>query len=203
MTARMLAQQNLNQLQPMTNGHHGRPCHSSRHRGLSLAEVMISLAISALLLTAVAVAFSATTSAIEVNDRFFRASQAARVAMGQMVAAARKSDSAQVGTTAQQSLNQISNASNLDIITTEGDEFSYVYDSTRHQLQMVIPNPSGDITRILARDVESARFDAAIEAHPDTGVRRLVRVSMTIIIKIGNQELLLSGSAVPRREMIY
>ncbi|HEX2973414.1 MAG TPA: prepilin-type N-terminal cleavage/methylation domain-containing protein, partial [Tepidisphaeraceae bacterium] len=46
-------------------------------RGLSLVEVMISLVICSLLLTAVATAFRASTMAIEDNDQFFRASQAA------------------------------------------------------------------------------------------------------------------------------
>ncbi len=54
-------------------------------KGLSLAEVMISLAISAMLLTAVAAAFTASSEAIEQNDQFFRASQAARVSMNQIL----------------------------------------------------------------------------------------------------------------------
>ena len=51
-----------------------------RH-GLSLVEILISLAISASLLTAIAAAFSASASVIEKNDEVFRATQAARVTM--------------------------------------------------------------------------------------------------------------------------
>ena len=47
--------------------------------GLSLAEVMISLAISSSLLVAVAAAFSSSSKAIENNDQFTRAAQAAQV----------------------------------------------------------------------------------------------------------------------------
>lgn len=171
--------------------------------GLGLAEVLISLVICAMLLTAVAVAFNATTSAVEVNDRFFRASQTARVAMTQMLAAARRSDVAQVGTAAQQGQSTIENASNLDIITPDGEMFSYVFDAGGRELRMVVKTADGDVTRTLARDIKNCRFDGTIEPHPQTGVRRLVRISISLVVEIENQQLLLSGSAVPRREIVY
>jgi prepilin-type N-terminal cleavage/methylation domain-containing protein len=179
-----------------------QPCRRLR-RGLSLVEVMISLVISALLLAAVAVAFSATTSAVEINDRFFRASQTARVAMAQMVAAARKSDVAQVGTSAQQSLSFIDNASNLDVDTPDGESLSYVFDAASRQLRLIVRQPTGDVTRVLARDIKSCQFDGTIEPHPQTAVRRLVRVTIHLVVEVENQQLLLSGSVVPRREMVY
>ena len=46
---------------------------------------MISLAISASLLTAIAAAFSASSQAIETNDQVFRAPQAARVTINQII----------------------------------------------------------------------------------------------------------------------
>src|SRR4051812_13330666 len=68
-------------------------------RRLSLPEVLISLAISALPLTPVAAASSASASAIDINDRFFRASQAARVSSAQLTSILRRCDSCQVGGT--------------------------------------------------------------------------------------------------------
>ena len=44
----------------------------SRRHGLSLIEMIISLAISAMLLTAVAAAFVSSSGTIENNDQFFR-----------------------------------------------------------------------------------------------------------------------------------
>src|SRR2546421_10256836 len=70
-----------------------------RNRGLSLPEVLVSLTISALLLVAVAAAFSASAAAISVNDRFFRATQAARVSMEQILTLVRRCQSCQVGGT--------------------------------------------------------------------------------------------------------
>ena len=45
--------------------------------GLGMVEAMISLAIAASLLTAVAMAFRASADAVDQNDQFFRATQAA------------------------------------------------------------------------------------------------------------------------------
>ena len=51
------------------NAQHQNPP-SARRRGLSLVEAMISLAITALLLSGVAMAYDASTSAIEMNEQF-------------------------------------------------------------------------------------------------------------------------------------
>lgn len=182
------------------------PLHRPRLRpsGLGLAELMISLAICSALLSAVAMAFHTTTQAVEINDRFFRASQTARVAMTQMTSAVRVSDACQVGTTEQQSQSIINDATNLAIITIDGRMLSYVYDSEARTLSMVRTN--ADATQssfILARDVASAAFDGIIEPHPDTGVRRLVKVSIRLVVEVGNQQLLLNSSAMPRRELVY
>lgn len=176
----------------------------SRPAGLGLAELLISLAICAGLLTAVAAAFHSTTLAIEVNDRFFRASQTARVAMTQMTYAVRNSDAARVGLPEQQSQSVISDASNLDLITADGRQISYVFDSGNRTLSLVRTNDDGtQSSYLLARDVASASFDGIMEQHPDTGVRRLVNVSIALVIEVEDQRLLLSGSAIPRRELVY
>ncbi len=177
------------------------PC---RPAGLGLAELMISLAICSMLLTAVAMAFHTTTHAVEVNDRFFRASQTARVAMTQMTSAVRTSDACQVGTPAQQSQNLIRNATNLDIITSDGRLISYVFNPDTRTLSLVRQDEDGtETTHVLARDIASATFDGVIEQHPDTGIRRLVKVSIRLVVEVENQSLLLNSSTMPRRELVY
>ena len=61
-----------------------------RRRGLSLAEVLITVAICGALMTAVATAFQATSSAIQSSEKFFRAQQTARVVLTQMMAETRR-----------------------------------------------------------------------------------------------------------------
>lgn len=171
----------------------------SRPAGLGMAELLISLAICAGLLTAVAAAFHSTTMAIEVNDRFFRASQTARVAMTQMTAAVRQSDSCRVGSAADQVGDYVNNARNLDIITPAGEAYSYVFAPEARELRVVRQEASGPVTRVLARNVMNCDFDSRLDLTP----KRTVRVNITLVIDVDGQRLLLSGSAVPRREVAY
>ena len=68
---------------------------------MGIIEVMISVAISASLLLAVAAAFKASSDAINRNDEYFRCSQAGRIALNQMLTEIRRADAVQVtGTTA-------------------------------------------------------------------------------------------------------
>src|SRR5215212_2456647 len=96
-------------------------------RGLSLAEVMISLAISAMLLTAVAAAFTASAEAIEQNDEFFRASQAARVSMNQILTEIRRANAVQVPATNK----------SLSMLTWDNKDRTYSYDSGTKKLKLI------------------------------------------------------------------
>ena len=69
-----------------------------RRRGLSLPEIMIGLAITVLLLTATAAAFNASAQAVSMNDKFFRASQSARVSLNQVLTEIRRCDAVSVTT---------------------------------------------------------------------------------------------------------
>ena len=53
---------------------------------------MISLAITSMLLTAIAAAFQSSSQVIQNNDRFFRATQSARVAINQIITEVRRCD---------------------------------------------------------------------------------------------------------------
>src|SRR5688572_11035846 len=95
---------------------------ASRRAGLSLVEVMIAISISAALLVAVAAAFSATSDAIEINDQFTRASQAARISMNQIMSEVRKCKSGAAST------------NSLELVTATDERRVYAYDSTTKQL---------------------------------------------------------------------
>src|SRR5689334_6374853 len=91
--------------------------------GLGLVEAMIALAIAAMLLTGVGVAFRACGEAISINDQLFRATQAARISMNRMLTQCRKGT---VLTT--------STSSSLNFNTDKMEAVSYAFDSTNSQL---------------------------------------------------------------------
>src|ERR1041384_6192160 len=92
---------------------HSRTYVGALRRGLSIVEVLISLAITSVLLTAVSAAFTASSEAVENNDEFFRATQAARVSMTQILTEVRRAKSVNV-----------SSSTKLDMITFEDHDRS-------------------------------------------------------------------------------
>lgn len=180
----------------------------ANRQGLSLIEVMISLVISAMLLTAVAAAFSASASAIDINDRFFRASQSARVSMNQMLSAIRRCQSCRVGDVADPPTDVVS-ANDIHIITADGEFRIYKYFATdsngnpERKLKLIRSDVLTDTAYPLASNITSATFTGVFEQDPKTLVRRMVRVTVDLVVQIGDDQIRLSGSAVPRRAMVY
>jgi Tfp pilus assembly protein PilW len=167
--------------------------------GGSLVEVMIALTITAMLLTAVAAAFSASASAIEHNDRFFRATQAARVAMNQILDAVRRSHAVQL--TTDPSPPSIVNSTWVEALTFDGHDYTYSFGGS--QLRLTDNGATGSPQFTLARNVTSAQFIGEYAPNPNTGALRCVKVTLDIVVEIGGNRVHLSGSAVPRRTITY
>jgi hypothetical protein len=163
-------------------------------RGLSLAEVMISLAISTFLLVAVAAAYTASADAVEMNDKFFRATQAGRVTMNQLLTEIRRADEVAVFADHIEIFRPVQNRLPNEFTRT------YKYDAANKQMKLQIsylPPAAPSPWYSLARNVEQATFGPA-EMDP-TPPSRVLRVPVTLVVKIGNNEVRLSGSSGPRR----
>ena len=148
-------------------------------RGIGLIEVLIGVAISAILLTAVGAAFASTLRTIEQNDQFFRASQAARVSMNQMLNGIRWCQS---GTVDDHKLE-------LTIIT--GATRIYQFDQQNKTLMMSLSDQTLQPVP-LAHNVSHMKFSTDGKS---------IAVSMTV--KIDSSTVTLHGSAVPRRNVVY
>src|SRR5262245_44106946 len=150
-----------------------------RRAGLSLIECLISLAIAATLLTAVAAAYEASASAIRLNDEFFRASQAARVSINQILEDVRK---------CQSFAPPVGNV--LSITTDMGKEHTFAYDAANRTLTLTRDDaPIGfPPTVIMARNVDSVQMEANDQS-----------ISITIRVGVGSNSITLNGSALLRR----
>ena len=127
-----------------------------RNRGLGLVELVVSLAIAAMLLTAVAAAYSATTTAIEMNDQFFRASQAARVSINQIMAEVRRCQSGVV------------DDPSLELTTQLGQKRLYTFDNDTKRITMTFPDEPTPPTYVLARNVDESSL-AELQASRGIG----------------------------------
>lgn len=160
-------------------------------KGLGLVEAMIALAITAALLTAVGTAFTSSAQAIKMNDDFFRASQAARVSMEKILSQIRRG-----------AVDEASTSSNLHIITDAGQDISYIPDLANNQILMRTNAITTDPDFVMARNVTACTID--IRAGTDyNNAPCVARVNIEIAVKVGNNEVRLSGAAVPRINMKY
>lgn len=167
-----------------------RRFHRTR-RGLGLVEALIALAITASLLTAVGVAFTSAGNAIQMNDNFFRASQAARVSLEKILTQVRRG-----------AVDEASTSSNLHLITDGGQDISYVPDLANNRLLMKTNSSSTDPDYVMARNVTQCTIGVVLGTDYNNAPC-VSKVNIEIAVKVGNNEVRMSGAAVPRQNLIY
>ena len=160
-----------------------RPNLRSRHLGLTLIDTMISLAISSSLLVAVAAAFNSSSKAIEYNDQFTRAAQAARVTVNQVMTEIRRCSSYPI---------VAGDHASVDMMTYALEHRIYAWISGNNTMIITRENMSPWITNTMATNVTNCAFF-------DDGKC----LTMLVTVKVGNNQIVLSGSATPRRMVVY
>lgn len=160
-------------------------------RAMSLVEVLVSLGIAAMLLSAVSAALVASAAAIEENDEQFRCIQAARVCMMQILTEIRRAHAVSVPS-----------AGRVDLITADGRDRTYLYDPASRRLLLVTNDDPDDRDYELAGGVSACSFAADVWTDPG-GITHVVRVTASLVVQTDNNRIRLTGSAAPRREQIY
>jgi Tfp pilus assembly protein PilW len=180
-------------------------------RGLGMVEAMISLSITAALLTAVSAAFKASAQAIQANDEFFRSTQAARVSLNRILGQIRNG-----------AVDDASTANSLHLITNDlkdsagnvikaGKDVTYRLvtepDAAKGPMRLVMLDNATGQTYELARNVTTTITTTTpftVELGKDyNNADCVTRVSVAISVKVGNNEVRLSGAAAPRRNLTY
>lgn len=172
-------------------------------RGLSLAEVLIAGSIVAMLLIAVAASFDAMAQQVQVNTSFNQAAQTSRMGLRRIVRDVRTCTRCIVGLDASQAATVATEGPALTIIQSNGKVARYVFNAAERTVRLEIDDPANPLSVIVARDVSNALFASEVEPHPETGAYRTTRVTAQLWLEVEGQPLYLSGSAVPRREMVY
>jgi Tfp pilus assembly protein PilW len=178
-----------------------RNARTAGRRGLSIVEVMISLTICSFLLVAVAAAYNASASAVEMNDRFFRATQAGRVTMNQLLTEIRRADWVACAPTSDSVIVTRPAVNRMP----EEDSREYRYDAAAKKITLQIFYKKADGTTYtgpkysLSSNVEWAKFGPADKIKDATGADQDIRIPVTVEVKIGGNQVRLSGSSGPRR----
>jgi prepilin-type N-terminal cleavage/methylation domain-containing protein len=153
--------------------------------GFTIVELLIALAISAILLAAVAVAFNASIVNYQENEEIFKTINNARQALFRMTS--------QLRTGYFVDPNALSNRCNF--FTVAGEDISYEYRADDNALY-VITNDDG-AEYVLCEDVISMNF---VKTPTDEGSDcKSVQISMTV--QSGDFQRTLSAAAVIRRNL--
>lgn len=154
--------------------------------GFSVIELLIALAITAMLLAAVAVAFNASIKNYCENEDIFKAVNSARQALYRITTQLRTATA----------VNPSSPANECAFITAGGEDITYRYNSTDGKLYL-ITNINGQ-EFVLCDNVKSMSF---IKTLTDDGLDcKSVQISMTVEID-ENIERTVSGAVVIRRNL--
>jgi hypothetical protein len=176
---------------------------SHLRRALSGTEIVISLTITAFLAAAVAAAYNASADAVELNDRFFRATQAGRVTLNQLVTEIRRADSVEM--TPDHRTVRVVRPQSARMANETYREYRYQPDTKAVTLQVFFDAAAGPITagpvHPLASNIDDATFGPPKKDEGDAGnnTTTVIRVPISLKVKVGASEVRLTGASGPRR----
>lgn len=160
-----------------------------RRCGFTLAEILIALAITAILLTAVAVAFNASVINYSENEDIYKAINGARQAVFRITSQLRTATAADP--------NAPSNECTL--ITADGENLTYRYDGAGKILYLITNDDLTDSDYVLCEGVESMTFTKTSVVEDDITKVRYVQIAMGVAA--GGIQREVSAAAVIRRNL--
>ena len=163
-----------------------RSAHACR-AGFTIVECLISLAIAAILLTAVAVAFNASVINYGENEQMYQTINNARQALTRMTSQLRTGHTVLPSAPSNQ----------CSFFTATNEDISYVFNGTDQKLYLVT-NSNGN-QYVLCDNVTSATFT---KTPTDNGMDcKSVEISLTV--RTGDFQRTLAAAAVIRRNLPF
>jgi prepilin-type N-terminal cleavage/methylation domain-containing protein len=157
--------------------------------GFTIVELLIALAITGILMAAVAVAFNAAVINCRENEDIFAVVNSARQAMHRVTAQLRTAEA----------VDPNSPASECALITCDGDDITFRYDSNDAKLYLVTNDVTTDSDYVLCDNVTAMTF--AKETAVEESVTYVKDVRITMTVARGNVEKTVSAGAAIRRNL--
>lgn len=174
-----------------------------RRFGVTMMEMMVSMTITSMLLAGVAGSFVSSANVVTANDAFFRASQAARVTLNQVVVECRRAEAVQCSNTGIYNYFEIIRP--VEVLEINEVSRRYTFDSANRWITLTIHYVDGsDSTpRIMVRNVSSASFGPPQMGVDSNNATVVQRMPVSITIGVGANAVTMSGATGPRRAMKY
>ena len=160
-----------------------------RINGFSLVELLVALAITALLLAAVAVAFNASVMNYTENEDIFKAVNSARQALYRITTQLRTATAVEPN----EPVNECT------FITAGGEDITYRYDGADGKLYLITNDDSSDSDYVLCDNITAMTFNKDTRTIDLVTFVASVQISMTVVS--GDTERKVSGAVVIRRNL--
>jgi hypothetical protein len=155
--------------------------------GFGVVELLIALAITAMLLVAVAVAFNASMMNYRHNEDTFNAVNRARQALFRITTQLRTG----------YMIDPCAPSNECSFYTADGSDITYRFDTIEDKLYLITNDISTDSDYVLCDNIASMSF---IKTPKDDGSDcKSVQISITIVI--GGAQQTVTSAAVIRRNM--
>jgi len=159
--------------------------------GFTIVELLIALAITAMLLTAVAVAFNASIINYRENEDIFKTINNARQALVRITNQIRTADA----------VNPSSPDNECSLITPTAapNDITYRYNSGDNKLYLITNDDLSDSDYVLCDNVTAMTFKKDTATEGAMTYVKSVQISMTV--ESGNIQRTVSAAAVVRRNL--
>jgi len=166
-------------------------CRKTGGFGFTIVELLLSLAIAAMLLASVATAINASFTNYRENEDMFKAINNARQALLRITNDLRTADAA----------DPASPANECSLITANGDDITYRYNSGDNKLYLITNYDLSDPDYVLCENVSAMTFTR--QTFIDDSQTKVKSVQVSITVSSGNAQQKISGAAVIRRNLIW
>lgn len=163
-------------------------------KAFTIIELLLSLALLAMLMTTVAFAFDASVKNYKANEGIYQTVNTGRQALLRVTGDVRTAQGvAHIGTGGD------ANNTRLSMITSGGKDITYRFDSAAGILYYD-DNAAGN-SYVLCRNVTAATFNRALVPGTTTNAVRSVRMSMTLTDESGDLTQTVAAASLVRRNL--
>ncbi len=164
-----------------------------RQNAFTIIELLIALAISSLLLTALAVAFNASVINYTENEDIFKAVNQARQALFRITTELRTAAAVDPNTPANE----------CTMITAQGQDITYRYVSGDQTLYLVTNGSTSDPDYTLCENVSAMTFtpETYVEDVGGTPTAFVKSMQISMTVQVDQQIQTISAAAVVRRNL--
>jgi len=157
--------------------------------GFTIVELLIALAITGLLLVAVAVAFNASITNYRENEDIFKTINTARQALLRITSQLRTADA----------VDPCTPNNECTLITAGGDDITYRYNNGDSKLYLITNDDLSDSDYVLCDNITAMTFTKNTATEDAVVYVKSIQISMTVIS--GNVQRTVSAATAVRRNL--